>query len=71
MASADVGILGRPVSDGDVWPIDPLDGTVNFAAGTGPFAIVAALVSHGVTVASWLPVSWSAWPGAAPGSAGP
>ncbi len=54
MASADPGILGHLVSDGDVWLLDPLDGTANFAAGTGPFAMMIALVRHGETVASWM-----------------
>jgi fructose-1,6-bisphosphatase/inositol monophosphatase family enzyme len=54
MVSADAGILGHLASDGDVWLLDPLDGTANFAAGTGPFAMMAALVRHGETVASWI-----------------
>jgi fructose-1,6-bisphosphatase/inositol monophosphatase family enzyme len=54
MASADAGILGHLESDGDVWLLDPLDGTANFAAGTGPFAMMTALVRHGETVASWM-----------------
>jgi fructose-1,6-bisphosphatase/inositol monophosphatase family enzyme len=54
MASADAAILGHLASDGDVWLLDPLDGTANFAAGTGRFAMMAALVRHGETVASWI-----------------
>lgn len=54
MASADASILGYLASDGDVWLLDPLDGTANFAAGTGPFAMMAALVRHGETIASWI-----------------
>lgn len=54
MASADAGILRHLASAGDVWLLDPLDGTANFAAGTGPFAMMIALVRHGETVASWI-----------------
>ncbi len=54
MASDDAGILEHLASAGDVWLLDPLDGTANFAAGTGPFAMMAALVRHGETVASWI-----------------
>jgi fructose-1,6-bisphosphatase/inositol monophosphatase family enzyme len=54
MVSADASILGYLASEGDVWLLDPLDGTANFAAGTGPFAMMAALVRHGETIASWI-----------------
>jgi fructose-1,6-bisphosphatase/inositol monophosphatase family enzyme len=54
MVSADASLLGHLASDGDVWLLDPLDGTANFAAGSGPFAIMAALVRHGETVAAWI-----------------
>lgn len=54
MASANAGILGHLASVGDVWLLDPLDGTANFVAGTGPFAMMAALVRHGETAASWI-----------------
>lgn len=37
-----------------VWVIDPLDGTSNFAAGSGPIAVMVCLVQHGVTLASWI-----------------
>ena len=37
-----------------VWVIDPLDGTNNFAAGEGPFAVMVCLVYHGETVAAWI-----------------
>ncbi len=39
---------------GDVWVVDPLDGTANFAAGRPCFAVMVALVRNGVTVASWM-----------------
>jgi fructose-1,6-bisphosphatase/inositol monophosphatase family enzyme len=54
MASSDASILDYLASDGDIWLLDPLDGTANFAAGTGPFAMMAALVRHGETIASWI-----------------
>ena len=54
MAAADAGVLGHLTSAGDVWLLDPLDGTANFAAGTGPFAMMAALVRQGETVESWM-----------------
>ena len=43
------------LQSGLVWLIDPLDGTGNFVAGEGPFAVMVALMEDGVTVASWIP----------------
>ena len=37
-----------------VWVIDPLDGTNNFAAGEGPFAVMVCLIYHGETLAAWI-----------------
>lgn len=47
------------VNSGDVWLIDPVDGTTNFSEGKTPFAIMIALLGDGDPVASWLldPVS--------------
>ncbi len=42
------------LDQGDVWLVDPLDGTANFAAGRTPFALMVALLSHGETVAAWI-----------------
>lgn len=53
-ASADPSILDRLASDGDVWLLDPLDGTSNFASGLSPFAIMVALIRDGTTMASWM-----------------
>ena len=53
-ASADPNVLDRLTDDGNVWLIDPLDGTANFADGVSPFAIMVALVRNGDTVASWI-----------------
>ncbi|WBB66290.1 inositol monophosphatase family protein [Micromonospora sp. WMMD812] len=39
---------------GDVWLVDPVDGTSNFAAGRRPFALMAALLSEGEPVAAWV-----------------
>lgn len=54
MAAADPGVLSHLESAEDAWLLDPLDGTANFAAGTGPFAMMAALLRHGEAVASWI-----------------
>ncbi len=52
-AAADPAILDR-LDEGVVWVIDPLDGTMNFAAGKHPFAIMIALVADGETQAGWI-----------------
>jgi fructose-1,6-bisphosphatase/inositol monophosphatase family enzyme len=44
--------LLRGLSAGDIWIIDPIDGTSNYAAGRAPFAMMAALLSAGEIVAS-------------------
>jgi fructose-1,6-bisphosphatase/inositol monophosphatase family enzyme len=54
MAAADPGVLAHLESAADAWLLDPLDGTANFAGGTGPFAMMAALLCHGEAVASWI-----------------
>lgn len=38
----------------DVWIVDPIDGTRNFAKGRPVFAVMLALVQKGVTLASWI-----------------
>ncbi len=53
-ASADPAVLDRLAAAGDVWLLDPLDGTANFAAGAPPFALMAALLRDGEAVASWI-----------------
>lgn len=53
-ATTDPRILDRLASDGNVWLIDPLDGTSNFANGIPPFALMVALIRGGNTVASWI-----------------
>ena len=44
--------LLRDLDSGAVWIVDPIDGTGNYAAGRRPFALMAALVENGETVAS-------------------
>jgi fructose-1,6-bisphosphatase/inositol monophosphatase family enzyme len=52
-AAADPAIVGR-VGDGVAWIIDPLDGTNNFTAGHGPFAIMVGLAVDGEREAGWI-----------------
>ena len=42
------------LDEGAVWLVDPLDGTANFVAGRGPFAIMAALLVCGEAIGSWI-----------------
>ncbi|MFA7440000.1 MAG: inositol monophosphatase family protein [Sphingomonadaceae bacterium] len=49
----DPGSIGEP-GEGAVWTVDPLDGTNNFAAGHGPFAVMIGLAVNGVTEAGWI-----------------
>ncbi|KAA1189602.1 inositol monophosphatase family protein [Pseudohalioglobus sediminis] len=51
---ADPGVLAALDSVRPVWVIDPLDGTNNFAAGFGPFAVMVCLVQQGSTLAAWI-----------------
>lgn len=37
-----------------VWLVDPLDGTANFARGDSHWAVMAALLQNGETIASWV-----------------
>jgi fructose-1,6-bisphosphatase/inositol monophosphatase family enzyme len=52
--SVDLSLLSSIGGPGDVWLVDPVDGTANFAAGRPPFAIMVALLHDGDTVASWI-----------------
>ncbi len=52
--AADVAVLDRLRDAGPVWLVDPVDGTANFAAGQGPFAVMVALVESGVTRTGWI-----------------
>lgn len=51
--TADASLMAN-LGDGVVWLVDPLDGTGNFAAGDGPFAVMAALMADGDPVAAWM-----------------
>ncbi|MCX5207150.1 hypothetical protein OG897_37815 [Streptomyces sp. NBC_00237] len=54
-ATASVPALLRAVRDApEVWLVDPLDGTPNFVAGRADYAVMAALVRGGETVAAWI-----------------
>ena len=52
-AAADPAILDG-LHEGVAWVIDPLDGTMNFAEGKHPFAIMIALIADGETQAGWI-----------------
>ena len=51
--AADETVLDQLV-DGQVWIIDPIDGTGNYASGNPPFGIMIALAEKNETVAGWL-----------------
>jgi fructose-1,6-bisphosphatase/inositol monophosphatase family enzyme len=50
--AADSALMGRLRQPGEVWLVDPIDGTANYAAGRTPFAMMVALVRSGQTVLS-------------------
>jgi fructose-1,6-bisphosphatase/inositol monophosphatase family enzyme len=50
----DPGLLRHLHGAGDVWLVDPVDGTSNFAAGRRPFALMVALLTDGAPAASWV-----------------
>jgi fructose-1,6-bisphosphatase/inositol monophosphatase family enzyme len=53
--AADPGLLTHlRGTSGDVWVVDPVDGTANFAAGRRPFALMVALLTDGVPAAGWI-----------------
>lgn len=52
-AHEDPTMLGH-LGSGTCWIIDPLDGTGNFAEGTGPFGILVALAQDGLPIAGWI-----------------
>ncbi len=51
--AADETVLDQ-LADGQVWIIDPIDGTGNYAAGKPPFGIMIALAEQNDTIAGWL-----------------
>lgn len=52
--ATDSALLRRLAGAGPVWLVDPLDGTANFAAGHGPFAVMVALLADGVARTGWI-----------------
>ncbi|RIV34120.1 inositol monophosphatase family protein [Micromonospora radicis] len=52
--AADPGLLRHLRSAGDVWLVDPIDGTANFAAGRRPFALMISLLADGEPAAGWV-----------------
>jgi fructose-1,6-bisphosphatase/inositol monophosphatase family enzyme len=46
--------LMERLDEGDVWLVDPLDGTGNFIAGSAEFAVMVALLRQGEPLASWM-----------------
>lgn len=52
--AADPGLLAALREAPVAWVVDPLDGTANFVAGRPEFAVMAALVRGGETVAAWI-----------------
>ena len=51
--AADEAVIEQ-LAEGQVWIIDPIDGTGNYAAGRPPFGILIALAEQNETVAGWL-----------------
>ena len=49
--AADPGLIAKVGSDDLVIVVDPIDGTANFAAGAPVFAVMAAVVAKGETIA--------------------
>ncbi len=52
--AADPALLDRLDEQALAWVIDPLDGTMNFAEGKTPFALMVALLADGVREAGWI-----------------
>ncbi|HVV75792.1 MAG TPA: inositol monophosphatase family protein [Mycobacteriales bacterium] len=52
--AANPALLAAIGSEPVVWLVDPIDGTANFVDGSSDFAVMVALVRHGVTVAAWI-----------------
>ena len=42
------------IGRGAVWLVDPLDGTANYASGSGPFGMMIALVMDGLPQMGWI-----------------
>jgi fructose-1,6-bisphosphatase/inositol monophosphatase family enzyme len=53
-AAAETPAVLKGLDQGDVWLVDPLDGTANFVAGAPEFCVMVALLTRGRAVASWI-----------------
>lgn len=53
-AAANPSIIEAAFLQPDVWFVDPLDGTLNFASGIPFFATMVARVRNGRTIAAWI-----------------
>jgi fructose-1,6-bisphosphatase/inositol monophosphatase family enzyme len=51
---ADPQLLDRLKGEGDIWIVDPIDGTTNFTEGRAEFAVIVALVRDGEIIAGWI-----------------
>jgi len=51
--AADPALLDS-IARGEVWIVDPLDGTMNFIEGKSPFAIMVGLLADGEPQAGWI-----------------
>lgn len=50
----DPGLLTALQTSTSAWVVDPVDGTANFVAGKPEYAVMAALIRDGSTVAAWI-----------------
>lgn len=52
--AANPALMDRLKGDAPVWVIDPVDGTLNFAAGIPIFGTMVALIRRGEVLAAWI-----------------
>ena len=52
--AADASVVAAIGTADDVWIVDPIDGTGNFAAGSPDFGVMVAQVTRGEIVRSWI-----------------
>ena len=53
-ASDRPSLLNVLATDEPVWVLDPIDGTINFAAGREDFAVIVAYCKSGKVIAGWI-----------------
>ena len=58
---ADPGMLDALSGEGQVWVVDPLDGTSNFVRGSPDFTTMVALVRNGHALAAWIHAPLAGW----------